>query len=182
MNNEHKDKLLECAKAHGAADAAVIDAAAVPLRREFLAACESNACGKYGRCWTCPPDIGAIDDLMESLKAYSRAFVYQSVWPLEDSYDIEGMQDGALGHNKLCQALTDEISKIVPGLVLRLGAGGCQLCERCAKLFDKPCVHPKEAIVSLEAYGIAVSELAEICGMKYINGQNTVTYFGVFFY
>ena len=31
---------------------------------------------------------------------------------------------------------------------------------------------------SLEAYGIHVSKLAETAGMKYINGQNTVTYFG----
>jgi len=182
MMHEHEKTLLARAKAHGAADAAVIEASKVPLRREFLAACERNSCGKYGRCWTCPPDIGSIDDLMESLKKYKWAFAYQSVWQLEDSYDIEGMQDGAVGHNKLCQALTAEISKTVPGPILRLGAGGCQLCDKCAKVFDKPCVHPEEAIVSLEAYGIAVSELSEVCGMKYINGQNTVTYFGVFFY
>jgi hypothetical protein len=31
---------------------------------------------------------------------------------------------------------------------------------------------------SLEAYGINVSELAKSAGMKYINGQDTVTYFG----
>ena len=30
--------------------------------------------------------------------------------------------------------------------------------------------------------GIAVLQLAQLCGMKYINGQNTVTYFGGFFY
>jgi hypothetical protein len=31
---------------------------------------------------------------------------------------------------------------------------------------------------SLEAYGVNVSALASAAGMKYINGQNTVTYFG----
>jgi hypothetical protein len=31
---------------------------------------------------------------------------------------------------------------------------------------------------SLEAYGVNVSKLAASAGMKYINGQNTVTYFG----
>ena len=31
---------------------------------------------------------------------------------------------------------------------------------------------------SLEAYGIHVSKMAEAAGMKYINGQDTVTYFG----
>ena len=31
---------------------------------------------------------------------------------------------------------------------------------------------------SLATYGINVSKLAKAAGMKYINGQNTVTYFG----
>jgi hypothetical protein len=33
-------------------------------------------------------------------------------------------------------------------------------------------------VASLEAYGIFVAKLAEKAGMKYINGVNTVTYFG----
>ena len=37
---------------------------------------------------------------------------------------------------------------------------------------------PDKALASLEAYCISVSDLAASCGMKYINGQNTVTYFG----
>ena len=42
----------------------------------------------------------------------------------------------------------------------------------------EPCRHPDLAMSSLETYGINVSELAKAAGMKYINGQNTVTYFG----
>ena len=34
------------------------------------------------------------------------------------------------------------------------------------------------ACASLEAYGVSVSQLAELSGMRYINGENTVTYFG----
>ena len=37
-------------------------------------------------------------------------------------------------------------------------------------------------MASLEAYGVNVSELASASGMKYINGQNTVTYFGAVFF
>jgi hypothetical protein len=33
-------------------------------------------------------------------------------------------------------------------------------------------------MASLEAYGFNVSRLAAAADMKYINGQNTVTYFG----
>ena len=42
-----------------------------------------------------------------------------------------------------------------------------------------PCRFPEKAIPSLEAYGINVSRLASAAEMKYINGQNTVTYFGM---
>lgn len=179
---KYEKELFDAAKSLGAHDFAIIEAASVPLRREFRAACEANTCGKFGRCWTCPPDIGDIDELIDRIQKYEWVLVYQSVWPLEDSFDIEGMEAAAEGHNALCQALTQKVGGILRGEVLRLGAGGCQICERCAKLGDELCRFPEQAIASLEAYGIAVSELAELCGMKYINGQNTVTYFGAFFY
>ena len=47
-----------------------------------------------------------------------------------------------------------------------------------SKRTNEPCRHPELAMPSLETYGINVSELAASSGMKYINGQNTVTYFG----
>ena len=55
-------------------------------------------------------------------------------------------------------------------------------CPRCAKRDELPCRHPDEALSSLETYGVAVSQLAELAGMKYINGVNTVTYFGACFF
>ena len=62
--------------------------------------------------------------------------------------------------------------------ILHLGAGGCNICPVCARVENHPCRFPDMAISSLEAHGINVSRLAAECGMKYINGQNTVTYFG----
>ena len=61
---------------------------------------------------------------------------------------------------------------------LHLGSGGCGVCETCAKRIGESCRFPKLAMPSLEAYGINVSALAKASGMKYINGQDTVTYFG----
>ena len=46
----------------------------------------------------------------------------------------------------------------------------------------EPCRFPEKAFPSLEAYGVFVSKLAQACGMRYINGANTVTYFGVVLY
>ena len=61
---------------------------------------------------------------------------------------------------------------------LVLGCGACRVCPRCAKLSEAPCRNPNLATPSLESHGINVSALAESCGMRYINGENTVTYFG----
>ncbi len=38
--------------------------------------------------------------------------------------------------------------------------------------------YQNRAMSSLEAYSVNVSELAAQCNMRYINGTNTVTYFG----
>ncbi|MBE6634179.1 MAG: DUF2284 domain-containing protein [Ruminococcaceae bacterium] len=154
---------------------AIEDVTFDPVFREI---CASNACGQYGKCWTCPPDVGEIDRLIEEAKGYSYAMVYQTVTELEDSFDYEGMMEAGNTHNRLAQALRRRMDEMGIENVLHLGAGGCRLCGVCAKKTNEPCRHPALAMRSLEAYGIHVSKLAEAAGMKYINGQNTVTYFG----
>ena len=173
--------LVNIVMEYGAADAAIVKVEAIPFRREFRAACEQNTCGKYDRCWMCPPDVGDIDELIARAKAYRYALVFQSVGQLEDSFDIEGMEAAAKRHNALTQTLAQQFSPLLNSS-LGLGAGACHVCERCAKLDHQPCRFPHRAMASLEAYGIAVSELAELAGMKYISGPNTVTYFGGFLF
>ena len=172
--------LAEQAVALGAFKAGVIPISDVSFERSFRDMCESNACGNYGACWTCPPDAGDIDTLIAKAKTYQKALVYQTVGRLEDSFDIEGMLEAGKLHNDLAQAISRWAKEA--GAFgedwLHLGAGGCRLCPVCAKRTNEPCRHPQDAMASLETYGVAVSELAASCGMKYINGQNTVTYFG----
>ena len=108
--------------------------------------------------------------------------MYQTVSQLEDSYDFEGMMEAGVKHNMLAQTLWDYTEEIMPEAnVLHLGAGGCRRCSVCGKKTGDPCRFPKRAMGSLEAYGVNVSELAALAGMKYINGQDTVTYFGAVF-
>ena len=164
----------------GAYKAALLDVSLIHFDRKFRELCQSNACGNYGACWTCPPDAGDIDTLIARAKTYQKALVYQTVGQLEDSFDIEGMLEAGKLHNDLAQAISRWAREA--GAFgkdwLHLGAGGCRLCPVCAKRTGEPCRHPQDAMASLETYGVAVSELAASCGMKYINGQNTVTYFG----
>ena len=141
--------------------------------------CRSNACGMYGRCYMCPPDLGDIEVLMAEVGAYDYALVYQTVTELEDSYDFEGMMEAQRGLYDVTRKLRSYFARDL-GLssVLHLGAGGCGVCETCAKRTGEPCRSPELATPSLEGYGVNVSELARVAGMKYINGQDTVTYFG----
>lgn len=57
--------------------------------------------------------------------------------------------------------------------------GGCRLCRVCAKRDNQPCRHPEAALTSLECCGIDVYHTTKDTDLKYINGTNTVTYFGM---
>lgn len=175
------EKLTEQLTAWGADHVAVVDVSKVVFDAEFRKACEANLCGVYGKCWMCPPDVGDIEALMAQAKQFKQALVYQTISPLEDSYDIEGMQEAAKRHSRVTQNI-QKATKDDPLPHLHLSAGGCHVCETCTKLDNLPCRFPDLALPSLEAYGINVSKLAEAADMKYINGANTVTYFGAMLY
>ena len=176
--DEQFESLTRAALDLGATRASVISANAIETNACFRDMCAANACGMYGKCYMCPPDVGEIEALMSEIGRYEYALVYQTVSELEDSYDYEGMVEAKKRTYPLAQALRDVFSTWRITNVLHLGAGGCGVCERCAKQEGKPCRQPTLALPSLEAYGVNVSRLAAAAGMKYINGQNTVTYFG----
>ena len=172
------ERLSSIPVSKGAYKASVIHTKDIVLDRAFRDMCASNACGMYGKCYMCPPDVGDIDELMREVGKYDYALVYQTVTELEDSYDFEGMIEAKKKTYPLAQNLRKVFEDIDVEKVLHLGAGGCGVCETCAKRTGEPCRFPEKAMPSLEAYGVNVSKLAETSGMKYINGQDTVTYFG----
>ena len=177
MKTELFEKIKEYALSLGATNANVISASDIVTDRCFRDMCASNYCGMYGKCWMCPPDVGEIDVLMAEVKKYSYALVYQYVGTLEDSFDIEGMAEAKKVSYKIAHSLRNMMNA-ENTKCLHLGAGGCGACKKCSKVEKKPCRHPDLAMPSLEAYGINVSKLAESAQMKYINGPDTVTYFG----
>ena len=177
-NKQLFDRLTGLALSLGAYRAAVIPVESVETDASFRDMCAANVCGNYGRNWMCPPDAGDIHELMASLRTYTYILVYQTVTELEDSYDFEGMMDAGVAHNRLMVELRDRLASEELTRVLHLGAGGCRMCEVCAKRTNQPCRHPDRAVASLETYGVNVSKLAPAAGMKYINGKDTVTYFG----
>lgn len=171
-------KLIAAALDAGAAKAAVIRGADVVLSASFREICAGNGCGNFGRCWMCPPDIGDISALMDEVRRYSKGLLYQTVSEIEDSFDIEGMLSAGRRHAQVSQRLEARVKPLLMGH-LHLSCGGCRLCERCAKADGLPCRHPHRALAPMEGYGIDVYNTAKPTDLKYINGPNTVTFFGL---
>jgi len=174
MSTEMIRLALEC----GAAKAVLLERAQLVASPMFREICKSNGCGKYGRCWVCPPQIGEIDTLIASLDAYDHVLWYQSIAKIEDSFDIEGMFAAGRAHAQLSQRISSALKDQGYSGFLHLGCGGCHLCARCAKENALPCRHPDKALPSLEGFGVDVYNTTKDTPLQYINGQNTVTYFG----
>ena len=173
------DRLITAAREAGAFRAVIISADTIVLSEEFRTICQSNRCGKFGKCWVCPPELPDAETVMETVRGYSHALWYQSVSELEDSFDIEGMFAAGRNHALLSQRLQKMATPILPKDFLHLTCGGCHLCETCAKEANQPCRMPDKALPSLEGYCVDVYNTTKDTPLKYINGQNTVTYFGM---
>ena len=157
---------------------ACIDPAEIPFSQDVVDACAKNYCGRYGKTWTCPPGVGHYEERRALCLSYQQAVVFTTTYPLEDSFDLDGMHEA----NRIHEEVTDKIIASIPQeekeSYLAFSAHGCHICEKCTYP-DAPCRFPDRARVSVEANGIFVVELAQKCGINYHNGANTVTYFSM---
>lgn len=174
-----KDLLIAAALSAGADKAVCVSGEQIVCSESFRKICENNQCGCYGKCWMCPPEIGEISDLIARVRTYPRGLLYQTIGTLEDSFDIEGMFAAGKHHAKVSGNLQKQLPELLKGTFLHLGCGGCHLCERCAKRDGQPCRHPEYALPAMEGYGIDVYNTTRTTHLNYINGTNTVTYFGL---
>ena len=172
------DKLISAALEAGACKAVMLSAENIVLSETFRDICKSNQCGKYGKCWVCPPELPEADEVMARIRSYDRVLWYQTVSSIEDSFDIEGMIEAGNRHVRISHRLRDMVADLLPENALHLSCGGCRLCQRCAKEDGEPCRMPEKAMSSLEGYCVDVYNTTKDTHLKYINGQNTVTYFG----
>lgn len=172
------DQLVTMAIEAGARMAHVLSVKDVLFDASLRQLCKDNRCGKYNRNYGCPPFVGTPEEVIAKAKTYENALVMQTVNELEDSYDVEGMAEAGARHNRMSRAVAEKMKEKYPDSIL-LAAGGCTLCERCGALDGEPCRFPEKVLPSLSSYCINVAQTAGKCGMKYINGVNTVTYFSV---
>ena len=155
----------------------------VTFSQEVRKLCEQNMCGNFGKSWTCPPAVGSIEELQTQISSFTRILLVDKVYPLEDSFDWEGMKKGGRDFQLQLLKFKKRIKEADPErLFTVLGAGACKLCETCTYREEKPCRKPDHAIVSLEAFGIDVMKMMQESGLKVNNGPNTVTYIGGIFH
>lgn len=143
---------------------------------EIRQICEGNLCRNYGTSWACPPAIGTLEACKARLKDYNRMLLFSRFYPLEDSFDFEGMKAGMVQFKKTVDAFQQLISPHLSRYLL-LSNEGCGRCKQCTYP-HAPCRFPQLLHHSLEGYGWIISDLAREAGIPYINGPNTVTYFG----
>lgn len=86
--------------------------------------------------------------------------------------DCAGAENAETQKSSLHEGLRGQVEDF-----LLLANEGRDKCEKCTYP-DAPCRFPDQTHGALEGYGIFVSELAKQAGIHYINGANTVTYFG----
>lgn len=153
------------------------------LSTEVRKLCHQNACGSYGKNWTCPPAVASLDEFQQKFAAFDTMLIVYHIHPVESSFDWKGMMDGTHQFKNRLLAMKKEIETTHSDFnFMLLGAGGCHLCEPCAYVEGEPCRNPDDAIISLEACGIDVMKLMKDHDMKYYNGKNTVTFIGGMLY
>ena len=147
-----------------------LDPATIVLKEEVRQMCA--ACGRYGKCWSCPPGCGTLEECREKVAAFRKGILVQTVGELEDEFDGEAMMETEALHKasfqKLRQALQGED-------ILALGAGSCTVCKNCTYP-NESCRFPEKRISSMEAYGMVVTEVCRSNGMVYNHGKNTIAY------
>lgn len=169
---------MEEAKKAGFTGVCALDCATLRFLPEIREMCRADRCQKYGRCWTCPPGCGTVEECDARAASFHRGIIVQTTAQLEDSFDIEGMDALSERHMAQFAAFRHALRKDFPGL-LALGSGGCTICEACTYP-DGPCRFPDKSISSMEAYGLFVSEVCEKNGIPYYYGPNTMTYVGCY--
>lgn len=174
-----EQKLVNAALEAGAHKAIMLPVEKIVLSDTFREICRTGGCGAYGRCWVCPPHIGEIHELMDKVRSFPKALWYQSIGTIEDSFDFEGMMAAGRDHALLGQRIQKAAQEVLSGEFLHLSCGGCHLCDKCAAVDGQPCRMPGKALHPMEGYGVDVYRTTKDTDLKYINGQNTVTFFGM---
>ncbi len=168
--------ILEC----GFHEAGVIPVDKLTFHEEVREMCKGNQCGCYGTTWACPPATGSLEECRNRVMQYDFMHLFSKAYTLEDFLDVEGMQEGMKEFKKAARILDQKLR----GNLERMQILSNESCDRCRVCTypDEACRFPDDLHHSIEGYGFYVNELAKLAGINYMNGPDTVTYFGAVLY
>ena len=164
----------------GFQDSGVLETSALCFHREVRDTCEGNRCRSYGGSWACPPAVGTLEECRARVLGFEKMQLFSKPYLLADSMDFSAV-GRAMGDFKACARELGKHLRMKLAKLLILSNESCGRCEVCTWP-EAPCRFPEELQPSIEGYGFLVSELAKQAGIPYMNGKNTVTFFGAVLY
>lgn len=172
------DSFIAYALGFGFSHAARLDVTKLVIREEVRDMCVADKCNLYNKNWMCPPACGTLEKNASMLNDYTHGILVQTTGALDDDFDYDSMQKTEQLQQKNFLRLLRDLKKRKPN-VLALGSGGCRLCTHCTYP-HLPCRYPEDATVSMEAFGLWVSEVCEQNDLPYYHGPKTITYTGCY--
>lgn len=170
------ESIREILKSIGVFQYGIVKTEDIQFAQDVRNMCAANVCRQYGKTWACPPAVGTVEECRQRVLQYENMLVFSGKYKLEDSFDFEGMKAGMKDFKEMSRRLNAAVKPLLSRYLI-LSNEGCDLCASCTYP-DAPCRFPDQSHGALEGYGIFVNQLANQAGINYINGANTVTYFG----
>jgi len=176
------NKIKEYSKKLGIDICVEIQPAVLVPEERIRSYCEENKCGSYGRNYTCPPNVGSLDEIRERIKKYGHGYLFQYSRELDLKKDLKKLLKSKDDFHNMILKVEDYTKKEGIEDVWGLIGGNCGLCDTCAIQKDKPCRHPDKARMSLEAIGIDVVNLLDTLGLDSNFHQDRITWTGCILY
>ena len=168
------DALLDLGRLYGFDHVGELNVPALEFDSRVREMCAADRCHLYGRCWTCPPHCGTLEESKERAGRYRRGILLQSTGRMADDFDYEAIEATLKRQQRQFANLVSVVRRQYPDC-LPMSSGGCPLCRDCT-CPDAPCRFPERAIPSMEAYGLLVSKVCLDSGAGYNYGPRTITF------
>ena len=172
------EELVELARNAGFTAWAPLDVATIDLKDEVRDMCATNTCGMYGKCWSCPPGCGSVEECTSRIRGYTRGILVQTYGDIEDGFDFEAIMEINEAHDEHFQSMYAKLREMKVD-TLAIGTGACTACKNCTYP-DAPCRFPEKMVSSMEAYGMLVLEVCKKNGLTYYYGPDKMAYTGCF--
>ncbi len=143
------------------------------FKPEVRQMCAADKCAMYNKSWSCPPACGTLEEAREKTSGFTWGILLQTTAALEDDFDVETMMEAGEQQKERLAGFVGELAPEERCLVM--SAGTCTRCPSCTYP-DAPCRFPEKMFISMEAYGLVVSEVCTLAEIPYYYGPRTVTY------